>query len=61
MKYKSNASVGPSEIGGLVGVSHCVGKLMSFCIIPKSGIPISCGAVQKLTELEKQKDEYKEK
>ena len=34
---------------------------MTYWILPQSCIPISCGTVQKLTEIEKQKDEYKEK
>ena len=32
---------------------------MSYWILPESGIPVSCTTVQRITNLEKQKDEYK--
>ena len=57
--FRSNAGLGLVELGRWLGVSHRVGQLMSYWILPTSGIPISCTTVQKLTELEKQTDEWK--
>ena len=59
MAFRSDAGLGLVELGRWLGVSHRVGQLMSYWIIPTSGIPISCTTVQKLTELEKQTDEGK--
>jgi hypothetical protein len=59
--FRQNAGLGPLEIGRWLGVSHRVGQLMSYWILPKSGIPISCSTVQRLTDLEKQKMEFKER
>ena len=56
--YKSNAGVGPPELGRWLGVSHRVGQLMTYWILPESGIAISCGTVQRLTRLEQQKAEW---
>ena len=50
--FRNNAGVGPSQIGRWLGVSHKVGQLMSYWILPVSGIPISCVTVQRLTNLE---------
>ena len=47
------------ELGRWLGVSHRVGPLMSYWILPKSGIPISCVTVQPLSYLDQQTDEYK--
>ena len=57
--FKSNAGLSQPELGRWLGVSHRVGPLMSYWILPSSGIPISCTTVQRLTELEKQTDEWK--
>lgn len=46
--FKSNGGVGGEEIGRWLGVSHRVGPLMSYWILPKSGIPISCTTVQRM-------------
>ena len=59
--YRTNAGLGPTEVGRWLGVSHRVGQLMSYWILPPSGIPISCTTVQRLTNLERQTDEYKDK
>ena len=40
--FKSNGGAGGAEIGIWLGVSHRVGPLMSYWILPKSVIPISC-------------------
>ena len=59
--YRQNAGLGKIEIGRWMGVSHRVGKLMSYWILPESGIVMSCTTVQRMTHLEKQIDEYKER
>ena len=59
--YKQNAGLGKIQIGRWLGVSHRVGKLMSYWILPESGIAISCTTVQRVTHLEKQTEEYKKK
>lgn len=50
--YRTNAGLAPAEIGRWLGVSHRVGNSMSYWILPKSGIPVSCSTVQRLTNLE---------
>ena len=57
--FRQNAGIGKSEIGIWLGVSHKVGQLMSYWILPISGIPISCVTVQRLTNLEQQTDEWR--
>ena len=42
-----------------MGVSHLVGQQISYWILPESVIPVSCTTVQRITNLEKQTDEYK--
>ena len=59
--FKNNAGVGHPELGRWLGVSHRVGPLLSYWILPKSGIPISCNTVQKLTNLEQATAEIKTK
>jgi len=57
--FRQQAGLGELQLGRWLGVSHKVGMLMSYWILPPSGIPISCVMVQKLTYLEQQTDEYK--
>jgi hypothetical protein len=59
--FKTNAGVAPPELGRWLGVSHRVGRIMSYLILPPSGIPISCNTVQRLTNLEQQTDEWKQR
>ena len=59
--YRPNAGLGESCIGRWIGVSHKIGQLMSYWIMPVSGIPVSCTTVQRLTTLEKQTDEWKQR
>ena len=44
-----------------MGVSHKVGPLMSYWILPESGIPISCITVQRITNAELATEEMKAK
>ena len=59
--FRQNAGLGPLELGRWLGVSHRIGQLMSYWILPKSAIPISCTTVQRLTELEKKKQSFIER
>ena len=56
--YRSNAGLGENYLGRWLGVSHKVGQLMSYWILPISGRPISCVTVQRLTNSEMQTDEW---
>ena len=57
--YRTHAGLGQQEIGRWRGVLHQVGNLMSYWILPEPGIVISCTAVQRITNIEKQTEEYK--
>ena len=57
--YRSNAGLGEPALGRWLGISHKVGKAMSYWILPPSGIPVSCITVQRLTNLQRQMDRYK--
>ena len=50
--YKENAGLGETKIGRFLGPSHRVGSLMSYWVLPSSGIPISRTTVQRVTFLE---------
>jgi hypothetical protein len=54
--FKEDAGIGEIKIGRFLDVSHSVGTLMSYHILPCSGIPISRTTVQRMTELEKTTD-----
>jgi hypothetical protein len=47
--YRSNASLGEVEVAKWLGVSHRVGRLMSYWLLPESGIPISVTTAQRMT------------
>ena len=61
VSYRSNAGLGTPSIGRWLGVSHRVGQLMSYWILTRSGQVVSCCTVQRVTNLEKQTDETKER
>ena len=44
--FKQNAGLGEIQLGRCLGVSHKVGQLMSYWMLPISGIPILCVTVQ---------------
>ena len=56
---KKNAAVNAPKLGRWLGVSHRIWQLMTYWILPASGIPISCGTVQRLTVLKEQTAEWK--
>ena len=57
--FRSNAGLGEVQLGRWLGVSHRVGRLMSYWILPSSAIPISATTVQRLTNDERCTDEMK--
>jgi hypothetical protein len=59
VSYKENAGLGETRIGRWLGVSHRVGGLMSYWILTQKGTVISRTTVQRVTNLEKQTDEFK--
>ena len=58
--YRTNAGLGELSLGRWLGVSHKVGQLMSYWILAISGHVISCTNVQRLTNNERQTDEWKQ-
>ena len=61
MWYKENEGLNVPKIGKFLGVAHSSSNIMTFHILPESGIPIQSGTVQRITELEKQTDAHKER
>ena len=57
--FRSNAGLGEVELARWLGVSHKVGRMMSYWILPQSGIPISATTVQRMTIDERNTDEMK--
>jgi hypothetical protein len=57
--FRSNAGLGEVQLGRWLGVSHRVGRLISYWILPDSAIPISATTVQRLTNDERSTDEVK--
>ena len=55
--FRQNSGLGAPELGRWLGVSHRVGRAMSYWILPPSGIPVSCVTVQRVTNMEKTTDE----
>jgi hypothetical protein len=56
---KQCGSLGEDEFGQWLGVSHRVGRLMLYWILPASGIPISVGTVQQMTNNKQKKDKMR--
>ena len=59
--YRSNAGLGEVSIGRWLGVSHKVGQLMSYWILPESGKVISCTTVQRLSLAAQSTQEYSDR
>jgi hypothetical protein len=49
--FKENAGLGETQLGRFLDADHAVGSLMSYKILPISGIPVSRTTVQRATEL----------
>ena len=60
MFYRADGGLGRNEIGRWLGVSHRVGPMMTYRVLPKSGIPISTDTVQSVTRAERTTDAIKE-
>jgi hypothetical protein len=60
VSYKENAGLGETSIGRWLGVSHRVGGLMSYWVLTMTGTVVSRTTVQRITNLEKETDEFKE-
>lgn len=52
--FKQDAGIGEVRLGRFLGVSHRTGSLMSYWVLPASGIPESRTTVQRVTLLESQ-------
>ena len=59
--YKENAGLGETHIGKWLDVSHCLGPLMSYWILTSQGTVISWTTVQRITYLETQTADNKER
>lgn len=59
--YKDNAGYSETKLGRMLGVSHRVGPMMSYWILPISCHVISCSTVQRLTLLDQQQEIYIER
>ena len=57
--FRTNAGLGEVALGRWIGVSHRVGRLMSYWVLPESGIPVSVTTVQRVTNAELSTDEMK--
>jgi hypothetical protein len=57
--FRTNAGLGEVELGRWLGVSHRVGRMMSYWVLPPSGIPVSVTTVQRLTHVERATDEMR--
>lgn len=58
--FRTNAGLGPRELGRWLGISHRRGPLMTYWILPISCIPISCDSVQRVTRAELETEEVKQ-
>src|SRR6056300_696374 len=58
--FRTDVGLGTNEIGRWLGVSHRVGPLMTYWVLPKSGIPISTDTVQAIPEAEQATEAVKE-
>ena len=54
--YEENAGLDVPWIGKFLGIADSVSNLMTYHILPVSGIPITAGTVQGVTHLEQKTD-----
>ena len=55
--FKEDAGLGETKLGRLLGVSHHIGSLMIYWVLPVSGIPMSRTTIQRVTNLESQTEQ----
>ena len=49
--FREDSGLGETKLGRFLGVSHSVGSLMSYWVLPSSSIPITRTTVQRVTNL----------
>ena len=59
--YKENAGLDVPRIGKFLGITNSSSNILTFYILPESGIPIQAGTVQRVTEPEKNTESVKER
>ena len=59
--HKQNAGLDVPKLGRFLGVANLSSNMLTFHILPKSGIPIQAGTVQCVTEPEKQTNAVQER
>ena len=59
--YKENAGLAIPKLGRFLGVANSASNIMSFYLLPESGIVVTAGTVQRVTELEKQTEAVKDR
>ena len=59
--YKEKAGLDVPWIGKFLGIADSVSNLMTYHILPASGIPITAGTVQRVTHLEQQTDAVRQR
>ena len=59
--YKENAGLDVPRVGRFLGIANSSSNLLTFSILPESGIPIQADTVQLVTEPEKGTDATKER
>ena len=59
--YRSNPGLGEVEVAKWLGLSHRVGRLMSYWLLLDSGIPLSATTVQQMTNNEKSTEEMQKR
>ena len=59
--FKENSGLGKTKLAIFLGVSHQVGSLMSYWVLPASGIPASRTMVQRVTNIESQTEQCKKR
>ena len=55
--FKEDSGLGETKLARFLGVSHQVGSLISYWVLPASGIPMSRTTVQRVTNLESQTEQ----
>lgn len=59
--FKENAGLDVPQLGRFLGIANSSANLMTFHILPESGIPVAAGTVQRMTLLEQETDANKER
>ena len=57
--FKEYEGVGEITLGRFLGVSHHIRSLMSYWVLPESGIPMSRTTVKRVTNLESKTEQCK--